>query len=119
MYEANPAHKRHPSRWNAPGLRTGKSICPDDISPVVAECVLAAGIQKSIDTGLCRFRGDETAPYLVWGCSTFTGKDGSQRDIVWEARITNPGAPTWHAYPITRDRHDSEMSKSIRNLLWH
>lgn len=117
-YSGNPAHKRYPSRWGAPGLLSTKSECPLELEHADAERRLAAAIADSIASGWAATRQGEQHPYLVWGRTSFMDTAGDTRVIVWEARVTNSGEPSYHAYPITPDRHDSKLPRRIKELLW-
>jgi len=118
VYSGNPAHKRYPSKWGAAGLLSTKSECPVDLDHSETERRLADDIARSIALGWCATRQGETQAYIVWGKSMMLDTSGQERLVVWEARVTNSGEPSYHAYPITADRHDSKLPKRVKEALW-
>lgn len=117
-YEGNPTHKKRKSQWGAPAHRSTKSICPPDIDDSNVVSVLEDAIPQAIARGHCSGGNATGHPTIVWGRSIFRRQDGTSCEVVWEARVTNPDVPTFHAYPITRDRHDDKMNSTVRDYLW-
>ena len=117
-YEGNPAHKRYPSKWGAAGLRSDKSECPTALSPSEVARVMPVALQKAIAAKQCYHADGDRWPRVVWGRSAFQDNGGLEVELVWEARVTNPAVPSYHAYPVTPERHDSKLSRRIAVLLW-
>lgn len=118
QYEGSPYHKRHHSPWGAPGLKSDKTECPPEIDPATARIVLEAGLKQSLNEELFYSSPGQHWPKVVWGRSVFETRDGEKVEIVWEAEVTNPATPSYHAYPCGKERHHRRMSRTVRLRLW-
>ena len=117
-YEGHPAHKRYPSEWGAAGLRSDKSECPEEIPAAEVARVMPEALQQAVELGQLYVKDDGAWPHLVWGRSVFHDRGGHEVVIVWEARVTNPQKPSYHAYPISPSRHDSHLPRQVAEILW-
>ncbi len=117
-YEGSPYHKRYPSPWGAPGLQTDKTECPSDVPAQETIRVLSVAIETAIQQGQCSLERDGAWPRYAWGRSPFVVAPGVTREIVWEARLTNSGAPSYKAYPVSPKRHNQLMPAQVRMTLW-
>lgn len=117
-YRGSPYHKRYPSPWGQPELRSDKDECPVDIPVDEAATVLASAIDDSIRAGWVSQIRDGAWPRYVWGRSEFRTRINARRVLTWEARVENRGVPEYKAYPITRKRHSDHMPAEVEELLW-
>ncbi|OGQ25522.1 MAG: hypothetical protein A2138_13870 [Deltaproteobacteria bacterium RBG_16_71_12] len=117
LYEGSAIHKRYSFDDKNPDLRAGKFECPPDIGYGDAQRVLCEGINGSLHNGWRSARGSSWPEY-VWGRSVFPTRAGEQREVTWEARLTNAGNGSYKAYPCTRDRHSDHMPSDVEEALW-
>lgn len=120
VYEGSPYHKDRPSPWGPPKIgRSHKSCCPSAVAHGVAARVLTTAIRESLERGWHSTPRLHGLPRYVWGRSRFEAEAGGQVEVVWEAQ-SRPGArpAVFKAYPITIDRHASELPKRVRRQLW-
>lgn len=117
-YRGSPYHKRYPSAWGSPQLRSDKDECPPDIHPKEVVTVLEREITASIRAGLASQQRDGDYPRYVWGKSVFRTVAGTERTLAWEARVENRGVPEYKAYPITQRRHSDHMPAEVEEHLW-
>lgn len=117
-YRGSPYHKRHPSQWGAPELRSDKTECPVGIDEAEIIRVFEEAIPTQIRRGWVSNERDGDWPRYVWGRSEFQRPDAESVVVVWEARVVNRGIPQYKAYPVQRGRHNSAMPPHVEEALW-
>lgn len=116
-YQGSGIHKRYPFDGRNPDLRAGKSECPPDVAYGDAQRILGGAINEALRAG--HHSAPASAwPEYVWGRSKMPTRAGAEREVAWEARLTNAGNGTYKAYPCTRDRHADQMPSHVEEALW-
>lgn len=95
VYEGSPYHKRNPGdfRLSPPSLpRDDKTLC--DLAGVLKKVHAQTLLRDGIKNGLVGRETTNGLPKYIWSI---------ERDIVYEAQLTNSVQATYHGYPLAEN----------------